>query len=220
MAKYALVIFDWDGTLVDSLATIVHSIQEAAAVLGVPSPSDHAARQVIGLGLPEALSTLFPQITVADRQRLQAHYASHFVAHTPQPLAPFPGIEGLLDDLATAGFELAVATGKSRRGLDRVLGQSGWLPRFTATRCADETRSKPHPQMLHELLSETGYAPDRALMIGDTHFDLAMAQAASVPAVGVTWGAHAPELLSACGPRRLCDDVSSLREAIWEWRDE
>ncbi len=214
MDKFDLVIFDWDGTLIDSIDQIVRSIHIAATDLGVPSPSAEAARDIIGLGLPEAMRVLFPQVTESDRDALRERYAHHFVGAVAQEVTPYQGIASLLADLHDSSTTMAVATGKSRRGLDRVLNKTGWTSYFAATRCADETASKPNPKMLHELLTELKVPVKRALMIGDTTYDLAMAEAIGMASVGVTYGVHSPERLLQHRPRALCADALSLREFL------
>lgn len=210
MAEFDLVIFDWDGTLMDSVAQIVSSVKAAAQDLGVPEPSDEAARDIIGLGLPEAMRVLFPQVPEADRLALRQRYAHHFVGGTGGRSRPFPGAEDLLRALDGQGRQLAVATGKTRIGLDRMLGVTGWGGYFAATRCADETASKPDPRMLRELLRELDVPVTRAIMIGDTTYDLAMAEALGMASIGVTYGVHDSERLLRHRPLALCDSVDAL----------
>lgn len=210
VAEFDLVIFDWDGTLMDSVAQIVRSVKAAAHDLGVPEPSDEAARDIIGLGLPEAMRVLFPQVPEADRLALRQRYAHHFVGGTGGQSQPFGGAEDLLRQLQGEGRRLAVATGKTRIGLDRMLGVTGWQGYFAATRCADETASKPDPLMLRELLRELDMPVARAVMIGDTTYDLEMAAALGMASIGVTYGVHAPERLLAHRPLALCDSVDAL----------
>lgn len=210
MAEFDLLIFDWDGTLMDSVAQIVGSVKAAARDLDVPEPSDEAARDIIGLGLPEAMRVLFPQVPEADRQALRQRYAHHFVSAPGGHSQPFAGAEALLRDQLAQGRRLAVATGKTRIGLDRMLAHTGWGDLFHATRCADETASKPDPRMLSELLAELQVPVGRAVMIGDTTYDLAMAEAIGMPSIGVTYGVHAPERLLQHRPRALCDSIDAL----------
>lgn len=210
VSDFDLVIFDWDGTLMDSVAQIVRSVKAAAHDLGVPEPSDAEASNIIGLGLPEAMRALFPQVPEAEREALRQRYAHHFVAGVGGHSQPFAGAEALLHDLRRQGRTLAVATGKSRAGLDRVLGHTGWGGLFAATRCADETASKPDPLMLRQLLAETGVPVRRAVMIGDTIYDLAMAEALGMPSIGVTYGVHAPDRLLQHRPLALCDSIDAL----------
>lgn len=208
--KIELVIFDWDGTVMDSVAQIVRSIQAAARDLDVEEPSEDAAKDIIGLGLPEAMRVLFPSVSEAAREALRQQYATHFVASSKGQAAPFVGAEAMLQGLRAQGMTLAVATGKSRKGLDRVLADTGWAHYFNATRCADETLSKPDPRMLNELLSELDVPVERAIMVGDTTYDLAMAEAIGMASVGVTYGVHSGERLLAHRPLTLCHSLAEL----------
>ena len=210
MADFDLVIFDWHGTLMDSVAQLARSVKAAARDLAVPEPSDAEARDIIGLGLPEAMRVLFPQVPEAAREALRQRYAHHFVAGVGGHSQPFEGAETLLTRLRGQGRQLAVATGKTRLGLDRVLAHTGWHGHFAATRCADETASKPDPRMLRELLAELRVPVKRAVMIGDTTYDLAMAEAIGMPSIGVTYGVHDPERLRRYGPLALCDSIDAL----------
>ncbi|MFL6622937.1 MAG: HAD-IA family hydrolase [Sulfurifustis sp.] len=207
---YELIVFDWDGTLMDSAAKIVRCFQCAAADAGLPPPPDHAIRNIIGLGLKEALDLVLPGTDDTVREQVVACYRRHFIHldNTETPL--FPGVREGLDKLAAAGYRLAIATGKARRGLDRVLRDTAISHYFCATRCADEARSKPHPQMLHDLLDCTGVPAERAVMIGDTTYDLQMAAAAAVGGVAVTYGAHERERLLAHKPLGCFDSFGGL----------
>jgi phosphoglycolate phosphatase len=208
--QFDLLVFDWDGTLMDSAATIVASIQAASRDIGVDEPSDEAARHIIGLGLNEAIAALFPDLAQADYTRLADRYRHHFMAQdTEIPL--FAGAGETIRELHEAGFLLAVATGKGRRGLDRVLDHTGLRPWFHATRCADESFSKPHPQMLLELMERLGATPDKTLMIGDTSHDLQMAANAGVPSLGVSYGAHPREGLLEFSPLACAETFDELR---------
>lgn len=207
---YDLLVFDWDGTLMDSEARIVESLEAAIADVGLEPRSRAALREIIGLGLAEALQQLFPMADQETVSRLIERYRHHFLIASRTPMPLFAGVSELLARLEQAGYYLAVATGKARRGLDQVLKETNLHGRFHCTRCADETRSKPHPQMLLEVIERTGVAPERTLMIGDTEFDLLMARSAGVDALGVTYGVHARERLLACEPRGLVDSVSEL----------
>lgn len=213
-SRFDLVIFDWDGTLMDSLAQIVRSVKLAALDLGVPEPSDAAARDIIGLGLPEAMQVLFPQVPEVEREALRHRYAHHFVAGVGGHSQPYAGAEALLRQLSGAGRQLAVATGKSRAGLNRVLAHTGWSSYFSATRCADETASKPSPLMLKELLLELRVPLERAVMIGDTHYDLEMAQRLGMASIGVSYGVHSAERLAEHAPIAICQDMSELASTL------
>ncbi|MBI5751199.1 MAG: HAD-IA family hydrolase [Hydrogenophilales bacterium] len=206
--QFDLIVFDWDGTLMDSTSTIVHSIQGACRDLGLVEPSDDAARHIIGLGLNEAIAHLLPQLPEADYPRLIERYRYYYLGKDHEiPL--FAGADGVVRDLHAAGFLLGVATGKSRRGLDRVLDHTGLRSYFHATRCADECFSKPHPEMLEQLMDELGMARDRTLMIGDTSHDLLMAKNASVASLAVSYGAHARTDLLLHAP---LDCVGNIQE--------
>lgn len=210
--QFDLLVFDWDGTLMDSAATIVDSIQAASRDIGVDEPSDEAARHIIGLGLNEAIAALFPELPQADYRRLAERYRHHFMSRDAAiPL--FEGADEAIRELHEAGFLLAVATGKGRGGLDRVLEYTGLRPYFHATRCADESFSKPHPQMLLELMDILGAAPARTLMIGDTSHDLQMAANAGVSSLGAGYGAHPKDGLLEFSPVACADTFAELR--IW-----
>jgi phosphoglycolate phosphatase len=209
-----LFIFDWDGTLLDSTGRIIGAMHAAADELGIEWRSAEQVRNIIGLGLPEAIVHLYPQLAAAKRQALQVAYSRHYVASDQEPCAWYPMVRGTLQQLKDEGCILAVATGKSRRGLARVLDQLQMLDFFHATRCADETQSKPHPQMLHELLDELAMPVEHAVMIGDTEYDMAMAQAAAMPRIGVSYGAHAAERLLPYQPELVIDEFAQLLD----WR--
>ncbi len=205
-----LFVFDWDGTLVDSADKIVGAMAAAIDELALAPRGDDAIRNIIGLGLPEALQRLYPDAPGSELAVLRETYVKYFLELDQQPCRQFEGAFELLSGLREQGWLLAVATGKSRRGLTRALGQTGWASLFHATRCADETRSKPHPQMLHELLTELSVTPQAAVMIGDTEYDMAMAEAAGVDRIGVSFGAHAPERLRTYRPWRVVDRLADV----------
>lgn len=209
--NFDLIVFDWDGTLMDSTAAIVESIQAACADLGLPLPSREQASHVIGLSLLGAVQTVAPGLDDEGYQRLVERYRFHFLARDHE-LVLFEGSRELLAWLRGEGYQLAVATGKARRGLDRVLEQSGLVPVFHATRCADESFSKPHPGMLLELMDELMVEPERTLMIGDTTHDLLMAKNAGTHALAMTYGAHPADQLEAEVPRALLGSMMALRE--------
>ena len=202
-----LVIFDWDGTLMDSVGQIVDSLLAAAAQYEIDLTAG-AAANIIGLGLPEAMAVLFPQHPHLHSE-IQAAYAAHYVPRSQQTCL-FEGVEALLQQLQQQGVLLAVATGKSRAGLDRVLADSGIADYFSVTRCASETRSKPHPQMLQEILEVTGITAADAVMIGDTSYDLEMAQRIAMPRIGVSYGVHSAERLQQYQPLAVVRDVAEL----------
>ncbi|MCL2523946.1 MAG: HAD-IA family hydrolase [Betaproteobacteria bacterium] len=207
--KYSLIIFDWDGTLLDSAAAIVHAIQAACRDLDQPAPDDSRARHVIGLGLADAMRHAVPELPPDKCQAMIDRYRHHYLA-ADHELSLFAGTRDMLARLQADGHALAVATGKSRLGLERALDHSGLRPYFLASRCADECHSKPHPQMLHELLDEFAIAPEAALMIGDTTHDLQMAQNAGMDALAVTYGAHPAGQLLAHAPLAALASVPEL----------
>jgi len=192
--QFDLLVFDWDGTLMDSPAAITSSLRSACADLELPVPSEERARYVIGLGLSDALKYLLPDLPAVGYPALLQRYRHHFQLQDRDTML-FDGAAHMLQTLREAGFTLAVATGKSRRGLDRALAATGLIGAFHATRCADESFSKPHPGMLLWLLDELDGTPERTLMIGDTSHDMEMAAAAAVPRLGVAYGAHPRENL-------------------------
>jgi phosphoglycolate phosphatase len=210
--RYDLLIFDWDGTLMDSAATIVACIQQASADLGWPVPSREAASHIIGLGLKEAVEALFPGMPADEHPKLVERYRFHYLGQDHE-IQLFEGARELIQELHGRGFLLAVATGKARRGLDRAFGHSGLEPYFHASRTADETFSKPHPAMIEELLAELMVPPERALMIGDTSHDLDMARNAGIDSLAAGYGAHPAERLAECNPVALCGDFAEL--AAW-----
>ncbi|GAA5523644.1 pyrophosphatase PpaX [Microbulbifer aestuariivivens] len=205
-----LVILDWDGTVCNSEARIVSCIQRAADRVGLPVLHPEVIGNIIGLGLPEAISTLFPEASMGQRDSMRQLYAEEWMAARSEPLPLFDGVLETLDSLQTAGHQLAVATGKSRRGLNREFLDHGLGGLFVASRCADETASKPHPRMLQELLGETGVSVSEAVMVGDTVYDLQMAAALEMAAIGVSYGVHHPERLEACKPHAVIDHFSEL----------
>ena len=208
--KYPLIVFDWDGTLMDSTAGIALSIQEAAREMGLPVPAREAASHVIGLGLQDSLRSAVPSLPVERYMDFVELYRKHFRAQQ-ESMALFPGVRELLERLQTDGHLLAVATGKSRRGLDQALEVSGLRGRFASSRCGDETNPKPHPAMLLELMDELALTAGELLMIGDTSHDLEMARSAGVDALAVTYGAHPGAALSALAPRACVASVLELR---------
>ena len=207
--RYELLVFDWDGTLMDSAPAIAACIQASCRDLGLPVPDQRTASHVIGLGLRDALTYAVPDLAVADYGRMVERYRHHFLARDAQ-LQLFAGAEPMLRELADAGHMLAIATGKSRAGLDRALAATGFGSLFHGSRCADECFSKPHPAMLHELMAELGGTPAGTLMIGDTTHDLQMALNAGVGALGVSYGAHPKPQLAALSPLACVDSIEEL----------
>ena len=211
-SRFDLVVFDWDGKLFDSTALIARCIQSACADLGVPVPSDTDARYVIGMGLAEALAHAAPALAPRDYPALGARYRHHYFA-SQHELVLFDGVLDLLHALKRRGHRLAVATGKSRRGLDEALAGVQLRGMFDATRTADETASKPHPRMLLELIDELGVAAGRTLMIGDTTHDLQLAANAGAASVAVSYGAHEREAFGGHAPLHVAHGVPEL--AAW-----
>lgn len=209
--RFDLIVFDWDGTLMDSAAAIVTALQAAAIDIGVPPPGEAEARHIIGLGLREALQHAMPNLSEAHYAALADRYRYHYLARDHE-LVLFPGAVELVAELAERGHMLAVATGKTRKGLDRAFGHSGLGDLFHDSRCADECQSKPHPQMLLELMEAFGVMPDRTLMIGDTTHDLHMAGNAGVHGLGVTYGAHPRAGLERATPLACLDSVNELSQ--------
>ncbi|KAB0548888.1 HAD-IA family hydrolase [Pseudomonas argentinensis] len=211
MPDYKLLIFDWDGTLVDSIARIVTAMHQAADLCGVPRRSDEAVKGIIGLALPQAITTLYPELgEAAHVERFHGHYSACYVAMDQTPSGFFPGVEQSLARFREQGYQLAVATGKSRRGLQRILDTLGWQDYFDITRCADETASKPDPLMLQEILQHCGVTAEQALMVGDSSFDLLMAQRAGMDSVAVGYGAQTLEALSLYQPKLSIDHFMQL----------
>jgi len=211
VSDYRLLIFDWDGTLVDSIGRIVESMRVAARGCDLEPRSDAAIKGIIGLGLPEAIRTLYPDLQdshLLDRARRL--YSDHYLTLESEPSPLFPGVCETLETFRCAGYRLAVATGKTRKGLDRVLAGRGWQEYFDISRCADETASKPDPRMLHEILDHCRVQPGQALMVGDSAFDLQMARNAGMDAVAVSYGAQSGAVLRAHGPRLVIDDFGDL----------
>lgn len=212
LGDFELIVFDWDGTLMDSEARIIASMQSAFAELGREPPAGTAVREVIGLGLSEAIRQL-PGVSADEPlDALIERYRHHYLAANSTPAPLFEGASELIQALDQRGRLLAVATGKSRRGLEQSLEQSGLRAHFHATRCAEESFSKPNPAMLFELMDELGAAAESTLMIGDTEYDMQMARNARVRAVAVGYGTHAPERLLAHAPLACAPSLPMLSQ--------
>ena len=206
-----LLIFDWDGTLVDSVAYIAQSMRTAAGEENLPIPTVDAVREIVGLGLTEAVQRLFPQLDEAHNKALCARYSTVFRRDQDEPCRLFDGVRNSLEELRDVGFQLAVATGKSRNGLRRAMQELQMEGLFVASRCADETRSKPDPLMLLELLEELAVAPAHALMVGDTLHDLTMANNAGVASIAVDYGAHSRARLLTAAPIACISQFSEIK---------
>jgi phosphoglycolate phosphatase len=214
--KYELIVFDWDGTLLDSAGAIVQAIQASCRDLGLAVPDDKRARHVIGLGLVDAMRHAVPDLQIDQYQAMVDRYRFHYLSGDHQ-LTLFDGVPQMLERLSAAGHILAIATGKSRVGLDRALDHSGLRPMFQASRCADECHSKPHPQMLEELTAEFGIAATSTVMIGDTSHDLLMARNAGVDALAVTYGAHPHDHLLEHKPVTCLHSVRELDQWLLDF---
>ena len=209
--RFDLIVFDWDGTLMDSARCIAESLQAACRDTGFAVPTDRDARYVIGLGLHDAMAHVLPGVDPSAYASVVERYRHHFLLHDSGTTL-FSGVAELLRHLRDSGHLLAVATGKTRRGLDRALEQTGIAAQFHATRCADESKSKPHPEMLHWLMKTLNVRPERTLMVGDTSHDMEMARNAGVPMLAVAHGAHEACDLLAYEPLACVDDCGGLRE--------
>ncbi len=207
---YELLVFDWDGTLMDSESRIVSCMRAAIIDLGLELPEDSRISHIIGLGLKEAISVLFPSADEALIKEVTGRYRHHFLYENSTPTPLFRGVKEVLHRLRSEGYLLAVATGKGRPGLDRVLNHSGLDQVFHATRCADDAFSKPHPDMLLQLLDELGVQAADALMIGDTAYDMQMANSAGTAALAVSYGVHSIERLLQYEPLGCLDAISEI----------
>jgi phosphoglycolate phosphatase len=211
--RYQMIVWDWDGTIMNSTPTIVDCMQKACADLDLEIPDDALASHVIGLGLNESIKIILPNLHPGDYPLLIERFRHYYLSQDHE-LILFQGILPLLEELKTKGHLLAVATGKPRHGLDRTLINHGLVNFFHDTKTADQTRAKPHPQMLHELMDKWGTPPHHMLMIGDTTHDLKMAKNAGVEAIAVTYGAHPKAELLAHNPLACIDHVTELRDIL------
>ena len=209
-ADYKLLIFDWDGTLCDSIGRIVEAMHAAAVASGYPLCSDEAVKGIIGLALPEAISVLYPQLDDVQVMAMRDHYANAYMALDATPSVLYPRVREALLGFREQGYRLAVATGKARRGLDRVLKAHGWEDFFDITRAADETRGKPHPLMLEQIMSHCAVGPERSLMVGDASFDLLMARNAGMHSVAVGYGALPLDVLRQYEPQLCIESFDQL----------
>jgi phosphoglycolate phosphatase len=208
--KYKLIVFDWDGTLMDSEGRIVASMEKAIGAAGLAPLPPEQIRDIIGLGLLEAVQTLLPAETPTVQEGVVEHYRNHYLSSQGEPTPLFPGADVVVRELERQDYLLAVATGKSRRGLNRSLQESGLAECFQATRCADEAFSKPHPQMLLEIMDELGTIPVETLMIGDTAYDMLLAANAGAHALAVDYGVHSRERLMEHGALDCLGDVREI----------
>jgi phosphoglycolate phosphatase len=208
--KAKLIVFDWDGTLMDSAAQIVHCLQVAISELGLDKKTDNELKNIIGLGLREAFYALYPQANDEELTALTAHYRTHFFDQRQEACELFSGARELIIQLQKQDYFLAVATGKGRNGLDKVLKETAMAEFFPVTRCADESHSKPHPQMLLDIIDYYGVEASDTIMIGDTEYDLQMANNAAAHSVGVTYGVHEEQRLLDCNPLTCVSNIENL----------
>jgi phosphoglycolate phosphatase len=209
MSDYELLVFDWDGTLMDSTALIAQALQDACRDIGIGVPDDEAAKFVIGLGPADTFRHVAPGLDADGQRRFTERYRFHFLAREHEiPL--YGGVPEMLEDLATRGLRLGIATGKARRGLDRALQSTGLARHFEITRCADEGFAKPHPGMLQHIFDTAAVDPARALMIGDTTHDLELAANAGCDALAVFYGAHSEQRLRGARARDYLPTVAAL----------
>lgn len=207
-----LLVFDWDGTLMDSEQRIVSCVQKAIRELGAEPRNNAQIRNIIGLGLVEAILALYPDADDRFVATITEAYRVSFLAWDQTPSNLFAGVPEVLEELSQQGYLLAVATGKSRHGLDSVLASTGLSERFHTSRCADETFSKPHPQMLVEIIADLGVEPAETLMIGDTEYDLQMSRNAGTDALAVSYGVHDLPRLLRHDPVGYIDEFTELPE--------
>jgi len=200
--------------LIDSVDHIADSLHQAATELGYPELEREAYRDIIGLGMIEALEKLYPGLELEEMQRIREGYASYFFQKVTTPQNVFEGMAEVVVDICRSGRNCSVATGKSRRGLEMALTSSELGQHFSITRCADETRSKPDPLMLEEILAFHGLQPEQAVMIGDTRYDLEMAQRIGMPSIGVEWGVHKRDVLQEYAPYAVVNSVPDLRQVL------
>ena len=210
MSKYSLLVFDWDGTLIDSKVQIVNCMQATIDSLKLEARSDEQISNIIGLGLEEAIISLYPDLSQSTVKQCAQAYREYFLTKDKTPSPLFEGVTEVLTSLRETGYELAIATGKSRRGLDKGLVDTNLEAYFPITRCADETRSKPHPQMLEEILVDYNTDASKALMIGDSEYDLQLANNTKVDALAVSYGVHGLMRLLKQDPAGFIDDINQL----------
>jgi phosphoglycolate phosphatase len=211
--KYQLIIFDWDGTIIDSQAHIISCMKKSMADENLSIPPDNQIRHIIGLSLDRAILMLHPELDNVMVNRISDHYRRHFFAETHQSEL-FNGVAETIQDLHASGYFLAVATGKGRRGLDIALKNTGLEPFFHITRCADETRSKPDPLMLDEILTDLDLDAEKAIMVGDTSYDMDMAGNIKMDCIAVTYGMHDKEHLKGSNPTYLIDSIDQLSQYV------
>ena len=209
-----LVIFDWDGTLFDSIDKICFSMLHAGELANAPQRKHDDVKNIIGLSLDKAVDVIWPELSTEEQNIIIEHYKHNFVATDQTPPDAYAGVIETLNTIKNAGLKMAVATGKSRRGLDRVMALSNTRDYFVTSRCADEAVSKPDPLMLKQILTELNISPEQAIMVGDTEYDLNMATNAGMKSIGVTYGAHDELRLKACNPHALIHNFNQLTHVL------
>lgn len=218
MKHFPLLVFDWDGTLVDSIERIVTSLQHASKQAADIHISETRARDVIGLGLIEAITKLHPELDAqqhaTELNTIADAYRQHYLYHNTVPAPLFAGVNDLLDELGKNGYILAISTGKSRAGLQQSIDEHQLAHHFATTRCAGENKSKPDPEMLHEILHELNFSSSQALMIGDSEHDLKMANNANMQCIGVTHGVHDAKILEKFNPLICLDNIAELSDYL------
>jgi phosphoglycolate phosphatase len=212
--KYKLIIFDWDGTIIDSQAHIIKCMRNAMLDEGLTPPDDQKIRHIIGLSLDRAIEILLPQPEVDVIDRIAANYRNHFFSESEENSELFFGAENVIRDLHANGYYLAVATGKGRTGLDIALDKTGLGHYFHITRCADETRSKPDPQMLDEILTDLNLESNQAVLVGDTSYDIDMASNINMDCIAVTYGMHDKQHLQNSGPTYFIDSIDQISQYV------
>jgi len=216
--QYPLLVFDWDGTLVDSIERIVTSLQHASKHAAETDISETQAKNVIGLGLMEAISQLHPELDAQSEsgtlEKIADAYRQHYLYDNPVPAPLFAGVQELLSDLRNAGYTLAISTGKSRAGLESSINEHNLAEYFATSRCAGENKSKPHPEMLYEILQQLNFAATQAVMIGDSEHDLKMANNANMPSIGVTQGVHDGATLAKHNPLVCLHKITELSDYL------
>ncbi len=212
--RFDLIIFDWDGTLIDSIDWIVHCLQTAGDQSGYDIPEPQAAKDVIGLSITNACATLFPDADQATLTQLTTCYQQTYLSRQLSRNDLFPGVYDMLVELKQAGYQLAVATGKTRTGLQEALTATGTENLFCITRCSDETASKPDPLMLHQIMQHTQAANERSLMVGDSTHDLQMAMNAQISSIAVSCGAHPQDTLQQYRPLMCLQQPAELLNII------
>jgi len=216
--QYSLLVFDWDGTLVDSIDRIVTSLQHASKQVASVVICESQAKNVIGLGLMEAIARLHPelhpQLHSVELECIADAYRQHYLYDNPVPAPLFAGVNELLAELKNTGYTLAISTGKSRAGLQRSIEEHKLAKYFSVTKCAGENKSKPHPEMLHEILHELHFSNTQTLMIGDSEHDLQMANNANIQGIGVTHGVHDATTLNKFNPLTCLENITDLSDYL------